>query len=375
VSARLTAIYHVRSDARSIAARARAIAVEQSVELPLSAIEDQHILDEIVGKVEDIGEVEPGLYAARISLAASTVGNDPGQLINMLFGNTSLQDDVTLHDAEFPEELVSQWGGPHYGLAGLRHRSGIKGRAFTCTALKPQGLSPEQLAELAARFARGGIDFVKDDHGLADQSYSPLRARVEAVAAALKRVEQETGHRTHYVPSVTGTAHSAQDFVADARHVGIEHFMVQPMIFGLSNFHHLTHANPSASFFAHPAMAGAVRISPALLFGKIFRMLGADAIIFPNLGGRFGYSPDTCRRIAETARAPWHGRESAIPVPAGGMTTDRVGEMLDFYGANVMLLIGGALLEARERLTEETAAFVARVKEYRYAESAGQSSW
>ena len=29
--------------------------------------------------------------------------------------------------------------------------------------------------------------------------------------------------------------------------------------------------------------------------------------------------------------------------------------MLDFYGSDVMLLIGGGLLEARERLTEETA--------------------
>ena len=48
------------------------------------------------------------------------------------------------------------------------------------------------------------------------------------------------------------------------------------------------------------------------------------------------------------------------------MTVRRVGEMLDFYGADVMLLIGGALLEARERLTEETAAFVVEVKRYRY---------
>ena len=40
--------------------------------------------------------------------------------------------------------------------------------------------------------------------------------------------------------------------------------------------------------------------------------------------------------------------------------------MLDFYGSEVMLLIGGALLEARERLTQETAAFVETVKGYRY---------
>ena len=54
---------------------------------------------------------------------------------------------------------------------------------------------------------------------------------------------------------------------------------------------------------------------------------------------------------------------------------DRVGEMLDFYGADVMLLIGGALLDARERLTEETAAFVKKVKSYRYGKGSLKTSW
>lgn len=366
MTSRLTAIYHVCSDARAIEARARAIAVEQSVEMPLSAIEDQHILDEIVGTVEDISEIEPSLYTVRIALAAATVGDDPGQLINMLFGNTSLQDDAILHDAEFPERLVRRYGGPGHGLSGVRARARAAGRALTCSALKPQGLSPARLANLAARFARGGIDYVKDDHGLADQSYSPFAARLEAITDALRTVERETGRRMRYVPSLTGDLDDLRAQATAAQRAGIDTVMVQPMITGLSNFSKLVRENPELAFFAHPALAGASRIAPALLFGKIFRMLGADAVIFPNHGGRFGYSPDTCRHIAETALSDWHGLKAAVPVPAGGMTPERVGEMLDFYGADVMLLIGGALLDARERLTQETAAFVEKVKGHRY---------
>src|SRR5262249_11636744 len=150
-------------------------------------------------------DIGGGLFAVRIALAPATVGDDPGQLVNMLFGNTSLQDDVTLADAEFPGELVRDWDGPRHGLAGLRERAGAGGLARPCTALKPQGLAPEQLAALAARFARGGIDYIKDDHGLADQAYSPFAARVAAVTAALDQVARETGHRARYVPSITGT--------------------------------------------------------------------------------------------------------------------------------------------------------------------------
>ena len=114
-------------------------------------------------------------------------------------------------------------------------------------------------------------------------------------------------------------------------------------------------------------MAGAARIAPPLLLGKLFRLLGADAVVYPNHGGRFGYSPETCREIAATALAKRNGRKPALPVPAGGMTTDRVREMLDFYGADIMLLIGGGLLSARDRLVEETAAFVTAVKNHRMA--------
>ena len=31
------------------------------------------------------------------------------------------------------------------------------------------------------------------------------------------------------------------------------------------------------AFMAHPTFAGAARIAPPLLIGKVFRMLGADA--------------------------------------------------------------------------------------------------
>ena len=136
------------------------------------------------------------------------------------------------------------------------------------------------------------------------------------------------------------------------------------MILGLPTLHALTRQHPDIAFLAHPAMAGAARIAPPLLLGRLFRLLGADATIFPNHGGRFGYSPATCRALAAAARGDWHGLAPCLPVPAGGMTIERVDGMLDFYGADVMLLIGGALLAERDRLTAAAAAFTARVHDH-----------
>jgi ribulose-bisphosphate carboxylase large chain len=139
------------------------------------------------------------------------------------------------------------------------------------------------------------------------------------------------------------------------------------MVVGLANFHALVREFPEFAFFAHPAMAGASRIAPPFLFGKLLRLLGADASIFPNYGGRFGYTPETCVALAEACRAPMDGLKPAAPVPAGGMTLERVVEILALFGRDTVLLIGGDLLAAGARLTEVAAAFQEQVARHTYA--------
>jgi ribulose-bisphosphate carboxylase large chain len=358
--AALVATYHLRSDAAVIEGRAQAIAVEQSVEMPLAAIDEPAVLSDIVARVEDIAQLSPNLFEVRIALATATVGTDPAQLFNMLFGNSSLHDDVILHDVELPGELARMFGGPRHGIAGLRSRNGAQSRALTCSALKPQGLAPARLAVLAARFAAGGLDFVKDDHGLADQHFAPFAERVPLCAAAVR------GTRTRYVPSLSGDLEAMRQQITLARNEGINTVMIAPMLAGPSNFVALVRAFPDVAFFAHPALGGVARIAPPLLIGKLLRLLGADVVIFPTHGGRFGYTPDTCRELAVKAREPWAGLQPSLPAPAGGITLDRVPEILDFYGPDTMLLIGGSLLSARERLSHETAAFTRSVAAHVY---------
>jgi ribulose-bisphosphate carboxylase large chain len=366
MGSRLTAVYRVRGEAASIEARAGAIAVEQSVEMPLAAIDDKRIHDEIVGRVAGIEQVDDGLFEVHIGLAVATTGAEAGQLVNMLFGNTSLHEDATLHDVVLPDELAQGFGGPRHGLDGLRRRVGAEARALTASALKPQGLAPEALAALAGRFALGRIDYVKDDHGIADQSYSPFAARVSAVAAAVRRATQRTGHPTRYLPSLSGDLDGLRRQAEVALAEDLDTVLVAPMLTGLSNFHTLVRSYPELAFLAHPSMAGAARIAPPVLYGKLFRLFGADGAVFPNHGGRFGYTAATCRELARTARAPWHGCRPTLPVPAGGMSLERVPEMLDFYGIDAMLLIGGALLSARDRLVEACAAFADSVATHSY---------
>jgi ribulose-bisphosphate carboxylase large chain len=357
-ASRFTVTYRIRSDAASIEARAQSIAVEQSVEMPLSAIVEREILRDIVGEVEAIENRGGGVFDVRIGLATATTGGDAGQFLNMVFGNTSLHEDVVLLDVDVPAELAAAFGGPRHGIEGLRRRAGAFGRALTCSALKPQGVAPARLAQLAGQFARGGIDFIKDDHGLADQAYSPFVERIAAIADSVGR--------TRYVPSLSGDLDAMRRQIDIALAHGIDTVIIAPMLAGWSTMQALVKQYPDVAFFAHPTMGGAGRIASDLLIGKLFRVLGADAVIFPNHRGRFGYTSETCRSLAQQARRPWNGIRASVPVPAGGMTLERVPEILDFYGPDAMLLIGGSLLAARERLAEETAGFTRAVAQHSY---------
>ena len=338
------------------------LALEQSVEMPLAAVRDPDIRESVVARVAAIEPVdkESGRFRVTLHLSTATVEADPAQLLNMVFGNCSLQDDVELEDVELPAQAIAALRGPKHGIAGVREITGVYGRPLTCTALKPQGSSPQTLATLCETFATAGIDVIKDDHGIADQRYAPFQDRVRLCQEAVQRVRERTGRCTQYAPSLVGRPQRVAEQAEFARACGIRIVLIAPMLLGAPAFAEFAAATDLV-LLAHPAFGGS-RISPVWLFGKFFRLLGADAVIYPNYGGRFAYTPQQCRGLASALREPWHGVAPALPVPAGGMAVERTGEMIEFYGNDVMLLIGGSLLAAGDGLLERSRTFVDAVE-------------
>jgi ribulose-bisphosphate carboxylase large chain len=358
---RIDVVYRLQVGAAQAAHRARLLAVEQSLEMPPEAVGDGRVLDEVLAIVEHTEQQADGTSLARLQLACESVCEDAGQLMNMLFGNCSLQPDVELVDLEVPRSLAQAFGGPNLGIDGLRQLTGAVGRPLTCTALKPIGSTVQQLAELCRTFAQAGIDVIKDDHGWANQRSAPFAERVAACQRIVREANAASGRRTVYAPSLYGTHVQMQRQIELARTHGVAAVLIAPLVCGVATFNALKREHPDLAFIAHPALGGAARIAPPVLLGKLFRLFGADAVIFPNHGGRFTYPADVCQDIARNNRTPWHGLLAALPVPAGGMSVERVPEIKREYGVDAMLLIGGSLLIARERLAERSRAFVEAV--------------
>ena len=354
---RINATYRLRVAAQDGAHRAQQLALEQSIEMLATSVTDRHVLDTMVARVEDVTTNADGATTARLALSTETVGDDAGQLMNMLFGNCSLQPDVELIDIDVPAALAHVLGGPNQGISGMREHTGVYQRPLTCTALKPIGSTVNALARMCRVFAQAGIDVIKDDHGWANQRSAPFAERVRACQQAVAQGNSGRGTRTLYAPSLYGHYDEMRTQIEFARREGVRLVLIAPMVCGVATLVALKREFTDMMFIAHPSLGG-LRIAPQALFGKLFRLFGADAMIFPNHGGRFSFSREVCHAIATNNTQPWHDLRSTLPTPAGGMSVDRAAEIVGDYGRDSMLLIGGALMAEPEHLAARSTEFV-----------------
>lgn len=361
---RFTVTYHLVGDEAEARAKADDICIEQTIEFPAELIPDDDIRRQIFGQIDSLRPSDEGRWAAVISFAVEISGFALTQLLNVIFGNISLKPGIRLDRLDLPDSLLQHFPGPRFGRKGWRRLLAAPARPLLCTALKPMGFSAQALADLAYQFALGGIDIIKDDHGLADQPFSPYHERVERCVEAVERANQETGYNCIYMPSLNSAAESFVDDALFAKSAGAKALLVSPGLVGLEAMRQLAADDRIAMpLMSHPAFQGSFVTSPHqgishyALFGQIARLAGTDASVYPNYGGRFSFSQAECRSIAEGTAAPLGHLKPIFPAPGGGMSLERVPEMLDLYGRDVIFLVGGGLHTRGPDLVENSRYF------------------
>lgn len=374
---------------------AKDLCLEQTVELPGQIDAVKQVEAYTVGMIEHVTAIphRPHLYKVTIAFPNQTAGNELTQFLNVVFGNTSLKKGVSVAHVTLSPELIdnnTMFPGPQFGIQGLRDKLGVPQAPLLCTALKPMGKSVQDFANMAYALAKGGIDIIKDDHGLANQVWAPFQQRVKLCAEAVQRANQETGKNALYAPCLNAPCSQLLDRAHYAKQVGAGAVMVLPGISGWDVVRELAaDKNFQLPILIHPALLGGwldsddgdddddnhdVKdntgsgrtshihhphgFSHEFLFGILPRLCGGDAVIFPNAGGRFQFSSQECQAVSEGCRRPMGHFAPILPSPAGGMKLHRVQEMRRTFGDDTLFLIGGALLEQDPDLQTGAEVFV-----------------
>ncbi|MFA6030719.1 MAG: RuBisCO large subunit C-terminal-like domain-containing protein [Elusimicrobiota bacterium] len=365
----IRASYLVRCSAADAEGAARAIAFEQTVEVPEDFIKDDALRERIVGRVRSVAP-QPGardLHRVEIDYNPLLGGGRLPQLLNLVFGNVSIYPEVRLVDLRLPDAFLARFRGPRYGVEGLRRLLGVHGRPLLATAVKPMGAGLEHFERVVRDFALGGGDIVKDDQNLADETPADFLRRVERCQRAVEEADRSTGRRALYLPHLTGTQEELEERLRALHGLGVRGVLACPAILGLENTRSFAEKH-GLVLMAHPAFSGTLyagrepRVDPGLYLGTLMRLVGADVSIFPNAGGRFAFTPEDCAGVSRRLAEPLGTLKAAFPAPAGGMRFESLAGMAERYGAESVFLVGGALLSHHEDVRRGTEAFLGAMR-------------
>lgn len=270
-------------------------------------------------------------------------------LLTKIFGVFSFMEGIRLLDIDFDEKGFQFFQGPKFGVHGVREILGVYDRPLLLSVNKPQhGISPEMSAQSFYEAALGGIDILKDDELLGDNKYSEAKVRLAKMAEVIKRVYYETGRRKIFCLNVSGTIQDMIDKARLATEYGTNGIMINAFAAQMEVLRALAeHPEIQVPILVHPAHCGVLSatISPAVLFGKLLRYLGADMVAFPAVSanksfGSFGVSQEDYDQIIKLLRLPMKQFKNTFPAPGGGVQEETVRGFIKELGKDCIILAG-----------------------------------
>lgn len=352
---RISALYRLRGTRAEASSLAKLLCHEHSLELPEDVLPDGFLKSAIVGRVDDLVPAAKDSCLCSISYAEELASGGFTTLLNLLMGNAGFWPGVELVDLALPESMLRQLRGPRFGVEGLRRLTGVALGPLGATALKPLGASAAELAAIAADLAMGGIDILKEDDGISTQVFAPFAERVERCAAAVAEANQRRSGNTLYVPNITGPLETLVERALFAQAKGATGVEILPGMTSLDSIRMLA-ATPGFALpiIAHCSWQGALSrppnaaVSMPLVFGLLPRLAGADLSITVSFGGRFQLSREDCAATARALTRSLPPLRPAVPMPGGGMTVDRLSDIITVFGNDTALLVSGALFRAAD---------------------------
>ena len=364
------------------------VQVEQTIEFPYEFVTDPYIKHTITGRLESLEAMSPDstyanvgilpnvaidasrYYIARISYNVETTAMEATQFLNVVFGNSSLQPHIWVVDVELCPSLLNVFKGPRFGLHGIRRLVDTPTRPMIQAVIKPMGTSNEELARMCGAYTRGGVDVIKDDHGITNQSFSQFKDRVKRCAATVREINDAHGKHALYAANVSGDGTDVLERAYFAKEAGATALMVATGLIGVGWLHRLaTDEKLGLPIINHPAYSGGF-VSPGvsgvadyLQLGLFPRLFGADMAIFVSYGGRFTFTQEQCQRICSYIKQPIGLMKAACSAPGGGVTDARLPELVSLYGNDTMFLVGGDMFRRGSDLEANMAYFVSRLEE------------
>ncbi|MBU2638491.1 MAG: type III ribulose-bisphosphate carboxylase [Nanoarchaeota archaeon] len=291
-------------------------------------------------------------------ILASIAGN--------VFGMKAV-DALRLEDIEFTKKIVKSFPGPKFGRKGIRKIFGIYDRPLMLSVAKPKvGLTTKQHVEVGRQIWEGGLDLLKDDENLSNQSFNPFEKRVKESLKVRDKIEKKTGEKKSYLINITGpTVKEMEKRAKFIKAQGGEYAMIDIITTGWASVASIREicGDLGLALHAHRAMHGAMSRVPTHGFSmeciaSCARLLGVDQLHIgtANIGKLVGSAAEVIELEDEITsdlnkenkqlhclEQDWFGIKPVFPVSSGGLHPLLVDKVMDKLGTDIMLQIGGGI--------------------------------
>lgn len=350
------ATYRVREDRALLKKRAESIAIGLTVgSWTEMAVTRRAEVKRHAGIVADIRVVEDGaknevIAELSIGYPAANLTATAAALLTTVFGKLSMDGEIRLVDLTLPIAWARQFGGPRFGITGLRERTGVRERPLLMSIFKAcVGLD---LAELTAAYrdqALSGADLIKDDEIFFSEEYATPEQRAAAYAEAGRQVYETTGHHARYAVNLTGPVGALRERARRLREAGADALLFNVYAYGLDVLNELAQdPDVALPILAHPAVAGALYgsathgIAASLLLGQLVRLCGADVAIYPSPYGSVTLDKPEGERLRRYLSVD-NGLKRVMPAPSAGIHPGLVPQIVSDAGLDVILNAGGGI--------------------------------
>ena len=273
--------------------------------------------------------------------------NVPMMLLSISGNIFAFCDKVRMLDVYVPRSVAAKFNGPKFGIDGLRERLGVYDRPLILQIIKPKmGMTPEETAAQVYQSALGGADLCKDDEMCSELEKCSFDARLEAVLRALEKAEQETGHKSLYMVSITDEVDRVHDKARRAVRAGATGLLLAYPA-GLSSLKVIADdPEVNAPILWHVShMLGMLPTMSFTVLAKLARLCGADMMLTPSLWSSLQVcSIEEELRTSQTLRAPFYQIRRAWPMPAAGMYPGLVDALIQEHGIDFIVPAGGGML-------------------------------
>lgn len=295
--------------------------------------------------------VETRDYIVQIAFPEVNIGEQIPMLLTAVVGNISMGGKIKLLDVRFPEKYVAGFGGPKFGIQGVREVMGVPQRPLLNNMIKPcTGYPLEVGAELFRQAALGGCDIIKDDELLADASFNSAMGRVKRYMEIEKQVYEETGERTLYTVNISDKVPKIFESARRAVELGVNAIMVNFLAVGLPVLQAIAEdPEVNVPILGHMDVAGAMYMSPFhgmsshIVLGKLPRLAGADIVVIPAPYGKAPVIVDKFLNVARNLSYPLYDLKPTFPMPSGGITPSMVPDVMRDLGNDIVIGAGGGI--------------------------------